>query len=285
MKRRILLVGATLLIIVGLFLLVKFIAGIVAPKGRGGLQVTTNIKAQIYLDNKLIGPSPLCLCGGDKTITAGEYNLKIVPNEKSLDSFVLKVKINPNVLTAVDRTFLPGALASFYTLMLEKTKENDPQIFVSSIPDASLVTINGESEGVTPLYIKSLPISEHEIEIEKPGFAKKTIRVKAVAGFKLILNTILGTEATAQEIEQVASASAEIIPTAAPTPKGPQVVINQTPTGFLRVRSNPSVAGAEIGQVKPGEIYPLADENGDWFQIQLLDGTKGWISATYATKQ
>lgn len=285
MKRRVLLVAATLLILVGLFFLVKFIANIVAPAGKGGLQVTTNIKAQVFLNNKLVGQSPLCLCEGKNTIASGDYNLKIVPLDKSQTQFVVKVKVNPNVLTAVDRTFLPGALASSYILMLEKTNEREPQLFVASIPDTSLVSVDGESEGVTPLYIKSLPVSEHEIEIEKPGFAKKTIRVKAVAGFKLVLNAILGTEATAEEIQQVASESAETIPTASPTPAGPQVLIGQTPTGFLRVRSEASAGSSEIGQVKPGELYPLLSEEDSWFQIQLTDGTRGWISKTYATEQ
>ncbi len=290
MKSRIILAVVTLLILIGLFILVKIAAGIIAPRGKGGLQVTSNIKAQVFLNDKLVGTAPLCLCEGKNTISSGDVEVKIAPLDKSFPPYLARVKINPNVLTAVDRTFLPGALASSYILMLEKINDRDPQIFVASVPDSSLVSIDGESEGVTPLYLKSISVSEHEVEIEKPGFSKKTVRVRAVAGFKLILNVVLGTEATSQELKQVASESAQTIintpsPMASPTPAGPQVIISQTPTGFLRVRATPSVAGAEIGQVKPGEVYPLVDENATWYQIQLPKGTKGWISATYATKQ
>lgn len=286
MKRRILFVVATLLILVGLFILVKFVSTIIVPKGAGGLQITSNIKAQAFLNDKSIGTAPLCFCTEKKTIASGVYNLKLVPLDKSLPPYYVKITINPNVLTAVDRTFLPGALASSYLLTLEKTNDSNPQLFISSVPDASLVSIDGESQGITPLNIKSITASEHEVEIEKPGFAKKTVRIRTVPNYKLVLNTVLGTIGSITET-QTASPSAALspIPTVSPTPSGPTVIIEQTPTGFLRVRSTPSTGGTEIGQVKPGETYPLIDENASWFEIELADGSKGWVSNQYATKQ
>jgi uncharacterized protein YgiM (DUF1202 family) len=59
----------------------------------------------------------------------------------------------------------------------------------------------------------------------------------------------------------------------------------QTPTGFLRVRDQASLNGAEIGQVKPGETYALLDEQTGWYQIKLTNGKTGWISSQYAQKQ
>lgn len=287
MKRRILFAGVVLLILVGLFILVKFVSTIVAPKGAGGLQITSNIKAQVFLNNKSIGTAPLCFCTEKKTIPSGSYNLKLVPLDKSLPPYYVKLTINPNVLTAVDRTFLPGALASSYLLTLEKINDTNPQLFISSVPDGSLVSIDGESQGITPLNIKSITSSEHEIEIEKPGFAKKTVRIRTVPNYKLVLNTILGTIGDESSTDQTASPSATLspIPTVSPTPSGPTVLINDTPTGFLRVRATPSTNGTEIGQVKPGEIYPLVDENSSWFEIKLTDGSEGWVSQQYAAKQ
>src|SRR5687768_8634957 len=98
MKRRIMFVVATLLILLGLFILVKFVAGIVAPKGRGGLQITTNIKADVFLNNKVVGIAPFCLCDKNKTLASGNYNLKIVPQDKSQPAFYAKITISPNVL-------------------------------------------------------------------------------------------------------------------------------------------------------------------------------------------
>jgi hypothetical protein len=64
---------------------------------------------------------------------------------------------------------------------------------------------------------------------------------------------------------------------------GGQVLILTTPTGFLNVRSTPG--GATVGQVNPGQTFSLLDEQVGWYQIQLSDGTKGWVSGQYAKKQ
>lgn len=61
---------------------------------------------------------------------------------------------------------------------------------------------------------------------------------------------------------------------------GPEIIINATPTGWLRVRKNPE--GEEIGKVFPGEKYLLVEDAAGWFQIVLTDGSFGWISKSYA---
>lgn len=279
MKRRVLLAVSVLLILSGIFLLIKIVAATIAPKGKGALQVTSNIKAQVYLNQKPIGETPLCRCEQNETLKEGEYDIKIVPDDKDIQPFSAKVKINPGVLTAVDRTFLPGALASYYILALEKTDISDPQIFVASIPDGSLVSIDGESSGITPLTIKKITSSEHEVEIQKQGFAKKTVRIRAVPSYKLVLNVLLGTETELEESQEKPTS------TSAPAPTKTQektVEIKTTPTGFLRVREEPSTSSREIGRVNPGETFSLLDENETWLQIELENGTKGWVSKTYA---
>ena len=56
-------------------------------------------------------------------------------------------------------------------------------------------------------------------------------------------------------------------------------LINDTPTGFLRVRKTPG--GVEITKVSPGEEYLSTGEETGWVQIVLEDGTSGWVSAKY----
>src|SRR3972149_5523399 len=113
-----------------------------------------------------------------------------------------RIRINSGVLTAVERTFLPGSFASLYILTLEKTNSSDPQIFIASIPDGALVSIDGKEEGITPLSLKSISSSEHEIEIQKRSFSKKTVRVRSVPSYKLVLNVILGTQGTTDEASE-----------------------------------------------------------------------------------
>lgn len=76
-----------------------------------------------------------------------------------------------------------------------------------------------------------------------------------------------------------------------PTPlpkKLNQVQILDTGTGFLNVRSQPSLNGSVVGRVEQGDIYPYSEIEGDWYQIsnsQDATGeatfTTGWVSADF----
>jgi hypothetical protein len=68
-----------------------------------------------------------------------------------------------------------------------------------------------------------------------------------------------------------------------------KVVILSTPTGFLRVRSEPSTLADELGTVEPDEEYELleTDEETGWFKIKFTqeendEEIEGWISNQYA---
>lgn len=282
MKRFILIGIGTLLILAGIFFIVRFV--VVGTRGKGALQTTSNIKSSVYLNGKLIGTTPLCKCKDEETIREGEYNLMIEPEDPSFESFSTKIKIGKDVLTAVDRTFLPGSLASASVLTLEKIPTTTPQLFILSIPEGAIVTIDGNAEGLTPFSLNDITASEHEVEIQKNGFNKKTLRIRTVPSYKLLAQVILGTEAEAKKIEDnEASPSARLSPTKSPF-KGTIVRIKNTPTGFLRVREGPSTSEKEIAKVNPEEEFKYLDEDAGWFKIQLKDGEFGWVSSTYSEK-
>ena len=62
-----------------------------------------------------------------------------------------------------------------------------------------------------------------------------------------------------------------------------EIVIGETPTGWLRVRQDPN--GIEIAKVESGQRYTLVDQTAAWWQIKLADGTVGWVSKQYADSQ
>lgn len=285
MKRNLLLVVAILLIVIGLFLLVQVI-NTVRPSGQGALQVTANIQSEVYLDDTLIGETPVCKCEQNNTIAQGEYTVRIVPKDTQFTPFVVKVKVEPSVLTAVERTFLPGSLASAYVLTLEKTSHEDPQLFVGTLPDAAMVAVDSTPRGASPFFMESISPSEHEIEIQKEGFAKKTIRVRTVPGYKLVVSAYLGTESAENEpeLERVSPTPTSLPVEEEDQATQQQVEINNTPVGFLRVRSTPSTAGSQITTVEPGEVFPYTEIRNGWYQITLPDGSSGWVSGTYVTE-
>lgn len=107
---------------------------------------------------------------------------------------------------------------------------------------------------------------------------------------------ILGAATTAPVASpepQVEESTPAPVPTASPVSDLPSqslgtggqytVLVGDTPTGFLRVRQSPS--GVEIGQVHPGDKLIYLDESSSWYQVQLEDGTTGWVSSRYATKE
>lgn len=206
MKRKALFLFAIVLISLGLYLLFQ-VTDFIRPKGKGALRVASNVKSTVYLNGKALGETPLCRCNENETLKEGEYQLNIIPQDKSLQPFSSKIKIGANVLTAVDKTFLPGSLSNSYTLTLEKVNSPAPQLFVTSIPDGAMISIDGNPVGATPFLDKNLPEGEHEIEIQKNGFSKKTIKIKTVASYKLMVDVTLGSETSSDLQFQEASSS------------------------------------------------------------------------------
>ncbi|MGE5042458.1 MAG: PEGA domain-containing protein [Candidatus Levyibacteriota bacterium] len=279
MRKKLVGLLAIFIIFLGFFLLFQVI-GRLLPKGSGALQVTSNVQAKVLLNGKDIGTTPLCKCDQNDRIEEGLYTLQLIPSDSS-QSFMTKVQINKGVLTAVDRNFLPGSYASSYVLLLEKNYSNNADLAVYSAPSEALVTVDGNDSGVTPLLVKNVSASEHEIELQKGGFGKKTIRLRTVPGYKLVVQAVLGTAPDSSETLP----GSEVTPTPTPTPTVMQntVTILSTPTGFLRVRTDANINSAEIGRVKPGDVLPLVLEKTGWYQIQL-DGKTGWISSDFAKK-
>lgn len=285
MKRKLLLGLSIILVASGLFLL-AFIVFSFKNAGKGALQVTANIKSKVFLDGKYIGDTQLCKCDQNQTIATGNYELRIEPTDTTYPAYTARIKINGGVLTAVDRTFLPSSLASAYILTLEKSNLTKPELIITTIPDGAMVTIDSVPLGATPYKSDSLSSSEHEIEIQKQGFAKKTIRIKTVDGHKLTVKAQLGTEGSEEELLQPTKAVVKQDTKTQPTPTvtAAKITVLDTPNGFLRVRSGPGTSNSEVGRVKPGEIYDVLKEDSGWYQITLSDKTEGWVSSQFASK-
>lgn len=247
-------------------------------KPKGALQVTANNKSKVYLDGKMIGETPLCKCDLDNMITEGDHIIRLVPEQGGFEPFEQKITITSKVLTVVDRNFdnlgLANASLISLTPILDKTAA---QISIVTFPNDSQIFLDNNLVGQSPLLIKKTTDSEHELKISKEGYKDKIVRIKAIDGYKLEALIFLGID------PQVASSSSTLVSTSSSTLKV-QVTILDTPTGFLRVRQDASIGSAEIGQVKPGEVYDLADEKTGWYQITLKNGKNGWISSLYAKK-
>ena len=57
--------------------------------------------------------------------------------------------------------------------------------------------------------------------------------------------------------------------------------VQKTGTGYLNVRDTPSVSGALVGKVLPGDELSSSEERDGWFSVVLPDGKMGWVSGDY----
>lgn len=278
----------------GLLLGATLLAGCSLKKAPAALQINTIPVANVFIGGKSMGKTPYQ--GSD--FKAGEISLKLIPESAAapLVSWEGKIKLSNGVLTLIERDFASSeAGSSGQVLTLERLKDKDlASLSLISDPDGALVHLDGEAKGFTPLTLEKIGVGDHQIVVSKEGFVEKNIKAKAVDGFKLIVNVKLAQE---MEEQPVATLSGTPTPTATgkkttPTPTGSEksqpasgeVLIKDTPTGWLRVRSSPSTASSELAKVNPGEKYPLLEEKSGWYKIEYEEGKTGWISAQYASK-
>lgn len=267
--------------ILALIIFAVFLFFINRVTGKGALQVTANPKSEVFLNGKLIGQTPLCKCEAKDMLEVSEYTIRLVPQEGIFPPFEGKITINPSLLSVVDRKFDVGASSEGSIITLTKLDNSkQTQLLIVSFPDKSEVLLDQSPMGQTPLLLKDITASDHEIKLVKKGYKEKVVRIRTVLGFKLVATIYLGVSPQSQESTPLASPSAS--PT--PTPLLPQVEILQTPTGFLRVRTEANVGSKEVGRVNPSETFDLVEQTSGWYKIRLNDGTTGWISSQYARK-
>lgn len=275
MFRKIILFFTPLLIITILFLLIVVVIN--RNSGKGALQVTSVPESQIFLEGKYIGKTPLCLCELPQLLETGDYNIKLVPVHPGFKSYEQKITLYEGVLTVVDRTFDKELVASSGTTITLSPidDKNVSQLLVISFPGKAQLILDSNSLGTTP-YLADVMPSDHEIKLLKDGYKEKVIKVKGVLGKKLEVTMSLGIKIDLNAEAARASVSAVTIP---------MVVILDTPTGYLNVRSENSTSADLITTLNPGDILELISEETGWYEVRLPDGKTGWISSTYGRKE
>lgn len=248
--------------------------------GKGALQVTSVPKSSVYLGDKFIGNTPLCACDSIQMLSVGDYTVRLIPAEGNFRPFEEKIAINKSTLTAVDRTFADnGSSDGSIISLIPLDSKKDIEIMIVSLPDKAAVFLDSNPIGTTPLLLKQVSESDHDLRLTKDGYKDKSIKIKTALGFRLSSLVFLGVKTDLSD--SFASSSA----TPSPTIIVRKILILNTPTGFLRVRESSSVNSSEIVQVKPGESYELIEEKEDWFKIKLNNDKAGWISSQYAVKE
>lgn len=301
MKRKIGFFTGILAIILLLLGVVKYFGGI-KPK-EGALTIQSSQPASVFLDNKHIGRTPVL----KYSVAPGEYTVRIVPESTvvPLASWQGSVKITSGILTHVKISPAESEFATAVeTMWLEKISSKVSEVDVVTNPDSATISLDGATKGITPLSLPSVAPGPHVLALASPGFVSQSIKIQTTVGYKLSAvvklalsgspqeaspspTPVLGTPTPTGKTTPAPTGKLTPTPTKAASsadPAKPFVTIKDTPTGFLRVRMEPSTGASEAARINPGEKYHIEDEKTGWYQINYDTKNLGWISGQYATK-
>ena len=261
------IIVSVLIIISVLILMLRFstiLVDVLGIKQKSGIFITsTPSDATVYLNNQEVGKTPF----EAKDLAVSEYSIKL---EKDQASWQGNTKLNAGTLTFINRDLandIPSSAGEVLSL-----KKGKGLTLISNPKDAK-VTVDGSEVGSSPLNINST-IGEHTIIINHPSYIKRSVRASLPDGYNLTI------------VVDLALSEADLSTVSTPVIKTtPEIVVKNTPTGFLRVRDKPSLKGLEIAQVKVGEVLILLEEEGAWDRVRLADGVEGYVSVTYVEKK
>lgn len=267
---------------------------------QGELKILSSPVANIFLNDKTSGKTPY-----EDKIKPGDYILKLIPEGTATDaaSWQGKITIYKNALTFVDRELgvsdLTSAGVIFTTSkMKEKPKKKDTgEVEVETEPTGAIVYLDNDEKGIASLILADVAKGEHELTVYSPGFFRRTQKINVEPDFRTTGKFKLALDQSQKKIEDVADEATESAElkekgqegendaSKSASTKKETVVVKSTPTGWLRVRAEPSISASESARVYPKDKFLLLEEKSGWYKIAYEKDKEGWISAQYADKQ
>lgn len=284
MKGKLILVAALIVLFFGYVTIRYFFLDVNNQFGR--VKVISSPATSVFINNVETGKTPF-----ETQLKVGEAVVKLIPQGEATATATWqgKIRIYKNTLTYVNRELGTSDTTSAGEIFTAKRMDKKPQnpdtgeISVDTDPQGAIISINNDEKGIAPVLLASVPKGPHEISVFMPGFFRRTQKINVEAGFRVIAEFKLAVDQNQKKEEDLrrekqASASAKI--------KAKEFVkIKETPTGFLRVRAEPSVSAAESAQVKPGDRFEILGEQEGWYKIPYEKDKTGWIFSQYAERE
>ncbi|NTU47189.1 PEGA domain-containing protein [Candidatus Roizmanbacteria bacterium] len=281
MKRKLLLVlGLFFLFAISIAIRIFVFGG---QNDTGRIKILSTPSAGVFIDNVPLGKTPY-----DDKIKPGEHLLKLIPegNDSTHSAtYQEKIKVYKNSLTYVNRELGATDVDSAGDVLTISKMETRPknsqygEVYVETDPSGAIVYLDNDEKGVAPLILSDVLEGDHELSVFMPGFARRTQKINVEGEYRVSALIKLAIDPT-QKANLPTSTPLGVSPT--PSEKN-KVLIKDTPTGWLRVRSEPTVSASESARVNPGEKYDLLEEQPNWYKIRI-ESKDGWISSQYASK-
>lgn len=261
----------------------------------GRIEIVSSPTANVIINDKAVGRTPYT-----SSLIAGDYVVKLVPDEDGASesaSWNGKVNIYHNTRTYISREIgsnqvtSSGVVLTAVKMESEPTKKDTGEIEIRTKPDGGIVFLDDEEQGISPLVLSEVEQGEHELSVFSPGFFRRSQKIKVQDGYRVIAEYSLAIDPTHKKVvkekkDPTATQAATLTgkPELTPTQQTStlkQIEILQTDTGWLRVRSEPSVSASESARVNPGTTFGVIEEKSGWYKIEYAIGAQGWISSQY----
>ncbi len=302
MKKKLIII-VILVVVFLLFIFVRFFF-LDKQSNFGKIKIVSSPAAAVFINDAAVGKTTY----EDANIEVGEYSIKLIPDGKDKNTVPWedKIQIHKNTLTYIIRELGTSELTSAGEVLTvvpmdKKPSANVGEIYIDTEPTGAIVYLDNDEKGIASIVLQDVPPGDHELAVYLPGFFRRAQKIKVEKGFqtrakfKLALDQSHKTleeeleekrkeasaEAKKREEEKQASEEAE----SKTTGSGTTIEVLDTPTGFLNVRSDPSVDGDIVTTVAPGDTYEYSDTQDGWYKITTEDGSVGWVSGEYVEEK
>ncbi len=274
-----------LVVLFGLFITVKFFF-LDKQNEFGSLKVLSSPGSTVFLDNVAVGKTTPF----ETKVKIGEYLIKLIPQGEATQSasWQGRVRINKNALTYVNRELGSSDVTSAGEIFTVTKMETSPknknygELYVETDPTGAIVYLDNDEKGVAPILLGDIIQGTHELKIFLPGFFPRITKINIEAKYRITGLIKLAIDQSQKRASDSGSLKKASDATESAKLSQKEIVIKDTPTGFLRVRTEPSTTASEAAQVKPGDRYSVVEEQDSWYKIEYQEGKEGWVSSEYA---
>lgn len=246
---------------------IKPISEVLGYQTKAGIKITSTPESTVFINGVEVGKTPY----QDENLKVGEVEVSLV---KEGSSWQGRVGLYAGTLSVVNRELAPDTASLSGEIL---TLDTGKGIIITSSPSEASVEIDGKAYGKTPISILELLPGEHTFILSREGYLNRSIRAALPPNLVLYLNIDLALSeaniSTSVNLPAIQDATAI------------RLIVKKTPNGFLRIRSKPSISGAEVGRVNTGDTLTLVSEQSGWYRIKTDEGIEGYVVSTYVQKQ
>lgn len=181
LKPLLLFAGIAVLVVAGVFVFKNFKT---VSKNASLLIETPHTKAEAFLDDQSLGPTPL----QKDDLSAGTYNLKLISGEQIYQT---RIELLSGAQTTIRREFGPSdTFSSGDVFWFEKTGES-ATISITSDPDGVKVKVDGRDVGETPILLEEIEAGTHDLHLSFENFETRSFSIRVEDGHQLRISSKL----------------------------------------------------------------------------------------------